>query len=142
MFLFIRMVSFRPYSIVWICVCHKKITHLDTFLNELCSRFRMVSSQNPENKRDIFVVLFMTFWWTTRGNFFTCSGYFFVSRGCYSSFRYKVASMTCTKSCHSGLQDFDFNFHELKKNYWFLLSCSDRSDDTWCFFKPLFYGKD
>ena len=38
LFLFILFLSLRPYSIVWICVCHKKITHLDTFLIKLCSR--------------------------------------------------------------------------------------------------------
>ena len=37
-FFFIIFVSLRPYLIVWICVFHKKVTHLDIFLNELCSR--------------------------------------------------------------------------------------------------------
>ena len=36
MFFFIRFVSLRLYSIVWMCVCHKKVTQLDTFLNKLC----------------------------------------------------------------------------------------------------------
>ena len=26
----------RPYLVVWICVCHKKVTQLDTLSNELC----------------------------------------------------------------------------------------------------------
>ena len=36
--MFIRFASWRPYSIVWICVCYKKVTQLDTFLDKLCSR--------------------------------------------------------------------------------------------------------
>ena len=32
---FIRFVSLRPCLIVWICVCHKKVTQLDTFLYKL-----------------------------------------------------------------------------------------------------------
>ena len=35
-FFFIRFVLSRPYLIVLICVCHKNVTQLDTFLNKLC----------------------------------------------------------------------------------------------------------
>ena len=34
---FILFAALRPYLIVWIFVCHKKLTHLDIFLNKLCS---------------------------------------------------------------------------------------------------------
>ena len=35
-FFFICIVSWRPYSIVWICVRHKKAGPWDIFLNKLC----------------------------------------------------------------------------------------------------------
>ena len=37
-FFFVRFVSLRPYIILWICIRHKKVTRLDTFLSKLCSR--------------------------------------------------------------------------------------------------------
>ena len=35
-FFFILFLSLRQYLIVWICVCYKKVTQLDIFLNKLC----------------------------------------------------------------------------------------------------------
>ena len=47
-FFFILFVSLRQYLIVWICVCHKKNTHLDTFLNKLCSKSTSFSVFKPK----------------------------------------------------------------------------------------------
>ena len=35
---FIHFVSLRPYLVVQVYICHKKVTRIDTFLNKLCFR--------------------------------------------------------------------------------------------------------
>ena len=61
---FTRFVSLRPYLIVWICVCHKKVTQLDTVFKKLCSNwiafeFEMFSNwmynKRLKKQSDIFV---------------------------------------------------------------------------------------
>ena len=59
-FFFIRIVSLRQYSIVWISVCQRKAGPLDTFLNKLCSNKTFVFN--------IYLSFHLAIWWESNIN--------------------------------------------------------------------------